>query len=101
MIFTNDEYIPLGPNVPGWISPAFSGGSGGGTVWVPPDIFTPSNNSPANPAPDDLGTPDVKAATPQATTNTTAKKDESDGYDLRTVLIGAAIIVGGLMLLKK
>lgn len=72
-----------------------------------PMLGSPTVNTPANPAPDDLGT--TADGTPLASLNTntvrstTTQRDEGEdeGFDTQTVLIGAGLIVGVLWLLKK
>lgn len=98
-------YDPFSPNNnPSWVSPEFGGGGGGGTT-QPFWVVQPNDPDPFLGPPQEAGVdlpPVPSAPVPPIKVLPPAAQTESDsGFDNSTVLIGAAVIVTAILLLKK
>lgn len=87
-------------DIPGWTSPEYGGGASG--------ISPVRGSQPAPNVEDFLDDVKPKSAMPESAALSNVARDvsasptvneSSGGYDLNTVLIGGAVVIGGLILL--
>lgn len=101
-------YYPFGENtIPGYVSPSYGGGSSiGSTGGYGPSPFVEQPLTALAPAITVVKTPSSLVIDPSNDGNTSTQtagkidEDEGGGFDAKTVLIGAAVIVAAILILK-